>query len=124
MDISAKQALRGQVAVGTEVTLKGWVRTRRDSKAGLSFIHVSDGSCFDPLQVVAPNTLANYAEVQKLTTGCSVVCTGQLVQSQGKGQSVEIQAAKVEILGFVDNPDHYPMQPKQHSLEYLRENAH
>ncbi len=124
MDISAKQALRGQVAVGTEVTLKGWVRTRRDSKAGLSFIHVSDGSCFDPLQVVAPNTLANYAEVQKLTTGCSVVCTGQLVQSQGKGQSVEVQASKVEILGFVDQPDHYPMQPKQHTLEYLREQAH
>src|SRR5437016_4701745 len=122
--VDVRSILTGKIAVSSVITVKGWVRTRRDSKAGLSFIHVSDGSCFDPLQVVAPNTLANYPEVQKLTTGCSVVCHGQLVQSQGKGQSVEVLASKVEILGFVENPDHYPMQPKQHTLEYLRENAH
>ncbi len=123
--ISAKQALKGQVAVGTNVTLRGWIRTRRDSKAGLSFLAVSDGSCFDSLQVVAPNTLPNYAtDVQKLSTGCSVECTGQLVQSQGKGQSVEIQADSVKVLGFVEDPDTYPLAPKQHSLEHLREQAH
>ena len=83
----------GDVAVGTEVTVRGWVRTRRDSKAGLSFINLNDGSCFGMLQLVAQNTLDNYVdEVQKLTTGCSIVATGTLVESQGKGQSVELQA--------------------------------
>src|SRR5690348_13839741 len=102
--ISAKQALAGQVAVGTEVTVRGWIRTKRDSKAGISFLAVSDGSCFDSLQVVAPNTLANYAaEVSHLTTGCSVSCTGVLVASQGKGQSVEVQATEVKVLGMVED---------------------
>ena len=117
--------LAGQVAVGAEVTVKGWVRTRRDSKAGLSFLHVHDGTCFDPIQVVAPGSLANYdSEIVRLTAGCSVVCTGKLVESQGKGQSVEIQASAVEVLGWVDDPETYPMQPKRHSMEYLREVAH
>jgi len=107
------------------VTIPGWIRTRRDSKAGLSFLAVSDGSCFDPIQIVAPSTLANYAdEVQKLTAGCSVECTGTLVQSQGKGQSVEMQARSIKVLGWVDDPDTYPIQPKQHSFEYLRQMAH
>ncbi len=107
------------------VTIPGWIRTRRDSKAGLSFLAVSDGSCFDPIQIVAPSTLANYAdEVQKLTAGCSVECTGTLVQSQGKGQSVEMQAQSIKVLGWVDDPDTYPIQPKQHSFEYLRQMAH
>lgn len=123
--ISTRHALAGKVAPGTEVTLQGWIRTRRDSKAGISFLAVTDGSSFDALQVVAPNTLPNYAsEIQKLTTGCSVVCHGVLVASQGKGQSVEVQASKVEVLGLVEDPDTYPVQPKQHSLEFLREVAH
>ncbi|MCH7603896.1 MAG: asparagine--tRNA ligase, partial [Planctomycetes bacterium] len=88
-------ALAGQVSVGTEVTVRGWVRTRRDSKAGLSFITVHDGTCFDAIQVVAPKDLSNYEDVvQKITTGCSVICEGTLVESQGKGQSVEMQAAR------------------------------
>src|SRR3954463_15712209 len=96
--VSTKEALGGQVPVGTEVTVRGWIRTKRDSKAGISFLAVNDGSCFDSLQVVAPNTLGNYGpEVSHLTTGCSVVCTGQLVASQGKGQSVEIQATEVKV---------------------------
>ena len=123
--VSAKQALSGQVPVGTEVTVRGWIRTRRDSKAGLSFLAVSDGSCFDSLQVVAPGELANYAsEVLKLTSGASVECTGTLVQSQGKGQNVEVQAKAVVVHGLVDDPETYPIQPKQHSLEFLREVAH
>src|SRR3954452_16282848 len=99
--ISVKQALKGEVAVGSEVTVRGWIRTRRDSKAGLSFLAINDGSCFDSLQVVAPAALANYqSDVLKLSTGCSVIATGQLVQSQGKGQTVEVQASKVEVVGL------------------------
>src|SRR5476651_983965 len=95
-------ALAGKVSAGTQVTVKGWVRTRRDSKAGVSFIHVHDGSCFDPIQVVAPSTLSNYAsEIQKLTSGCSVVAHGELIPSPAKGQAFEIQATGVEVLGWV-----------------------
>jgi len=123
--VSVKQALSGSVAEGGEVTVKGWVRTRSDSKAGLSFVNVSDGSCFDPIQVVAQNSLSNYAdEVAKLTAGCAVIATGTLVKSQGKGQSFEIQASKVEVVGWVDDPETYPIQPKAHTMEYLREVAH
>jgi len=115
----------GDVAVGTEVTVRGWVRTRRDSKAGLSFINLNDGSCFGMLQLVAQNTLDNYVdEVQKLTTGCSIVATGTLVESQGKGQSVELQATAIEVVGWVEDPETYPVAPKRHSFEYLREVAH
>jgi len=123
--IRISEALAGKIPVGSSVTVKGWVRTRRDSKAGVSFIHVTDGSCFDPIQVVVPSTLANYAsEVQKLTSGCSIVATGELTQSPAKGQSVEIQAQSVEVLGWIDDPETYPIQPKKHSLEFLREVAH
>ncbi len=116
---------KGKVAVGTKVTVEGWVRTRRDSKAGLSFIHVSDGSCFAPIQVVAPAELPNYAdEVQKLGAGCAIRATGELVESQGKGQSVEVRADHIHVVGWVDDPETYPMQAKRHSREYLREVAH
>jgi asparaginyl-tRNA synthetase len=111
--------------LGKQVRVKGWVRTRRDSKAGLSFVQMSDGSCFDAFQVVAPNALANYAsEVMKLTAGCAVIAEGEIVPSQGKGQPVEMQASKVEVVGWVENPDTYPIQPKPHTFEYLREVAH
>jgi len=117
--------LNGAVAPGTDVTVKGWVRTRRDSKAGLSFLHVHDGSCFDPIQVVAPSALANYqADVLRLTTGCSVAIDGTLVPSEGKGQRFEIKAASVQVVGWVEDPDTYPISPKRHSYEYLREVAH
>jgi asparaginyl-tRNA synthetase len=117
--------LNGSVAPGTDVTVKGWVRTRRDSKAGLSFLHVHDGSCFDPIQVVAPSALANYqADVLRLTTGCSVEVDGTLVPSEGKGQRFEIKAASVRVVGWVEDPDTYPISPKRHTYEYLREVAH
>lgn len=123
--ISVEQALAGHVAEGGEVTVRGWVRTRRDSKAGLSFVNVSDGSCFAPIQVVAPTTLANYeTEVKRLTAGCAVIATGKLTASQGKGQSFEIQAESLEVVGWVEDPETYPIQPKAHSLEFLREVAH
>ncbi len=125
MLISVKQALAGHPAVGSKVEVRGWVRTRRDSKAGLSFVHLSDGSCHDPVQLVVPNTLPNYAsEVLHLTAGASVSATGTLVASQGKGQAFEIQAEAVTVFGLVDDPETYPIQPKQHSLEFLREQGH
>jgi asparaginyl-tRNA synthetase len=123
--VRIKEALAGQPAIGTEITVRGWVRTRRDSKAGFSFINVHDGSCFDAIQVVAPAELDNYEnEVKKLTTGCAVICTGTLVESGGRGQKYEIQGSEVEVVGWVEDPDTYPIQPKPHSFEFLREVAH
>lgn len=120
-----KQCLHGQIALEEKITVKGWIKTRRDSKAGLSFISVHDGSCFAPIQIVATDELVNYhQEITKLTAGCSVIITGRLVPSQGKGQQVEIQATKIKVCGWVDNPETYPIQAKRHSLEFLREVAH
>ncbi|GAB5496645.1 MAG: asparagine--tRNA ligase [Phycisphaerales bacterium] len=110
---------------GEAVTLKGWVRTRRDSKVGLSFINLHDGTCQDPIQVVAPSDLANYeSEVQKLTTGCAIEVDGELVESKGKGQSVEVKASEIRVVGWVEDPDTYPASAKRHTFEYLREVAH
>jgi len=123
--LSVSSILGGRAPSGQPVTVKGWVRTRRDSKAGLSFVHVSDGSCFHPVQVVAPSTLPNYAsEVQKLTAGCSVEATGTIVPSPAKGQPFEMQATGIRVVGWVDDPDTYPIQPKPHTMEFLREVAH
>ncbi len=117
--------LAGRIAVGSAVTLRGWVRTRRDSKAGFSFIHLHDGSGFAPIQVVVQGDAPNYeSEIKRLTTGCAITVEGELVASQGKGQDVEVAATRVEVVGWVDDPETYPMQPKRHSLEFLREQAH
>ncbi len=120
-----QSVLKGQVAVGQQVTVRGWLRSKRDSKAGISFMAIHDGSCFDPIQAVVPATLANYeSELLRLSTGCAVVVTGELVASQGKGQSVEIQATAVEVVGWVDDAETYPIAKKRHSFEYLRTQAH
>jgi len=117
--------LGGDVAPGAQVTVRGWLRSKRDSRAGISFLAVHDGSCFDPIQAVVPNTLANYEdEVLALGTGAAVIVTGELVESQGKGQAVEIQAATVTVVGPVLDPEHYPIAKKRHSFEYLRTQAH
>src|SRR5215510_4137758 len=125
MATSIAAVLAGKQPVGSRITIEGWVRTRRDSKAGLSFLAVHDGSCFDALQVVAPAELANYqTDVLRITSGCAVRVTGEVVASQGKGQAVELRGEAIEVVGWVDDPDHYPMQPKRHTMEYLREVAH
>lgn len=122
---SIVEVFKGQYPVGSQVTVKGWIRTRRDSKAGISFLAVYDGSCFDPIQAVAPANLDNYeAEITRLTAGCSVEVTGEVVESPGKGQQFEIQATDVKVVGWVEDPDTYPMSAKRHSIEYLREHAH
>jgi asparaginyl-tRNA synthetase len=124
-EVMIADALRGKVAENQTVTVKGWVRTRRDSKGRFSFLALHDGSCFDAIQVVAPGALANYgSEILHVTTGCSVTCSGKLVKSQGKGQSYEIQADEVKVIGWVADPDTYPVSAKQHTFEYLREVAH
>lgn len=110
---SVSQLFSGVLSTDTEVTIKGWVRSRRTSKAGISFIEVHDGSCFAPMQVVAAETLVNYQdEILNISTGCAVEVTGQLVESQGQGQSVEIQAEAVKVVGWVENPETYPMAKK------------
>ena len=123
--LSVQKILGGEANIDTQVTVKGWVRTRRDSKAGISFVNVSDGSCFHPIQVVAPDTLSNYAdEIAHLNAGCSVAASGLIVPSPAKGQPFEMQASAIKVVGWVDDPDTYPIQPKAHSMEYLREVAH
>jgi len=118
-------ALAGKCKTGTEIKLSGWVRTRRDSKAGLSFVNLHDGSCFDAIQLIVESSLDNYqSEVLKLTAGCSITATGILVESPGKGQSFEIQVSAIEVLGWVEDPDTYPISPKRHTMEYLRDVAH
>jgi asparaginyl-tRNA synthetase len=117
--------LAGRAPTDAPVTIRGWVRTRRDSKAGISFVNVSDGSSFHPVQVVAPNTLPNYIdEVLHVTAGCAVEATGMIVPSPAKGQPFEMQATAIRVVGWVDDPDSYPIQPKPHTLEFLREVAH
>src|SRR5499426_3917785 len=123
--LSVRWILAGKAPQDGPVTVKGWVRTRRDSKAGISFVHLSDGSAFHPVQVVAPNTLPNYNdEILKLTTGCAVEATGTIVPSPAKGQPFEMQASAIKVIGWVDDPDTYPIQPKPHTMEFLREVAH
>ena len=122
---TVKQCLEGEIPVDETVTMRGWIKTRRDSKAGLSFISLHDGSCFAPIQIIATEHLSNYhQEILKLTTGCAIIASGKLVLSQGKGQSFEIQAETIEVVGWVENPDSYPIQAKRHTLEFLREVAH
>ena len=122
---SVKNLLGDEALIGSHVTVQGWLRSKRDSKAGISFLAVNDGSHFDSLQCVAPKELENYLdEVLKLSTGCAVIVSGELVASQGGGQSVEIQASHVELIGGIDDPESYPIAKKRHTFEYLRTQAH
>ena len=113
-----KDVLAGESGQESDpVRVRGWIRTRRDSKAGLSFLNVHDGSCFDPIQVVAQNTLENYeSEILRLTTSCAVDVEGTIAISQGKGQSIEIHATKVTVVGMVEDPDTYPVPAKRHTF--------
>jgi asparaginyl-tRNA synthetase len=118
--ISVRDALQSSAPV-PEIVVRGWVRTRRDSR-DFSFIELNDGSCLRNLQIIAKNTLPNYAEVQRLTTGASIVVHGALLASQGKGQNWEIVADKIEVVGNAD--ESYPLQKKGHTPEFMREIAH
>jgi asparaginyl-tRNA synthetase len=123
--LTIKEILAGKSSMGAAVVIEGWIRTRRDSKAGLSFLQVHDGSCFEPIQVVAEASLANYqTEIQHLTTHCAVRVAGTLTESLGKGQRFEVKADRVEVIGWVENPDTYPVSAKRHTMEHLRTVAH
>ena len=115
---------RSAASVGSKAEIRGWVRTRRDSKGGFSFLEINDGSCFGNLQVVVQDTLGNYeSDVKRLTAGCSVVIEGAIQESPAKGQSTELHADSVRVLGWAD-PEEYPLQKKRHTFEKLREWAH
>ncbi len=121
--ISVAQA-RCVESVGKQVRLHGWVRTRRDSKGGFSFLEINDGSCFGNVQVIADGKLPNYeSAIKKLGAGCSVAVTGEVRASPAQGQPTEVQAQSVQVLGWAD-PKTYPLQKKGHSFEFLREIAH
>src|SRR5437764_6692636 len=115
-----KTALQGEAPIDA-IQVQGWVRTRRDSK-DFSFIELNDGSSLRNLQIIARNSLSNYTDIQKLTTGASLRVSGALVASQGKGQKWELIADKIDIVGLAD--DSYPLQKKGHTPEFLREIAH
>jgi asparaginyl-tRNA synthetase len=124
MDKLSVAAARSEEAVGKQVQVQGWIRTRRDSKGGFSFLEVNDGSCQGNLQIVADGKLANYeTEIKKLGAGCSVTIVGELKKSPAKGQATELHAAGVTVHGFAD-PETYPLQKKGHSFEFLRTIAH
>lgn len=121
--ISIRSA-RNSDAIGTQATLQGWIRTRRDSKGGFSFLEINDGSCLANIQVIADADLANYeSEIKRLSAGCSVTIHGEVKASGGKGQATEVQASEVIVHGWAD-PEEYPLQKKRHSMEKLREWAH
>ncbi|MCU4136872.1 asparagine--tRNA ligase [Buchnera aphidicola (Sitobion miscanthi)] len=123
--VSISDIYKDNIIVNSSVTIYGWVRSRRSSQSGFSFITVYDGSCFDSIQVIAKKSLSNYdQEILHLSTGCSVMLTGVLILSIGNKQKYEIQLKKIDILGWIENPDTYPISSKKHSLEYLREVAH
>src|SRR5690242_5814283 len=121
--ISVRDA-RLAAAIGRHVTLQGWIRTRRDSKGGFSFLELNDGSCLGNVQVIAESSLPNYtSEVLHLTAGCSVTVDGLVRASPAKGQATEVQAQAITVHGWADAAK-YPLQKKGHSMEFLREQAH
>jgi asparaginyl-tRNA synthetase len=111
-------------SIGKKMRVQGWVRTRRDSKGGFSFVELNDGSCQSNLQIVAPSALANYeSEIKKLPTGASLGVEGEIKESPAKGQATELHATRIEVIGWAD-PETYPLQKKGHSFEFLRTIAH
>ena len=115
---------RQAAAIGREAVLQGWIRTRRDSKAGFSFLEINDGSCFGNVQVIAESGLPNYeTEIKRLSPGCSVTVSGLVKASPGKGQATEVQATAVTVHGMADAAA-YPLQKKGHTYEFLRTIAH
>ena len=123
-NLSVSQALVEDYHNNEIVEIKGWVRSIRSSKAGLSFISLNDGSSFESIQIVVKETLANYSDVLSISTGTAIRARGRLVDSLGKGQDREISAVDISIVGAVQDPENYPIAKKRHSFEYLRTVAH
>lgn len=122
--VSINKIYQNQVNLNSMIIVQGWVKNKRDSKSGISFIDLYDGSCFYVIQVIAENTLFNYREeILRLTSGCSISIHGKLVLSLGKNQKYDILAKSVKVIGWVKNPDTYPISSKKHTFDYLRENV-
>ena len=121
---TVRTVLGAGVEIGADVRVQGWVKSRRSSKGGFSFIAVNDGSCFADLQVIADDTLDNYGEVAELGVGCAVDIVGTVAESPGKGQDREVRAATVAVVGRVADPESYPIAKKRHTFEHLRTVAH
>ncbi|MCW5196595.1 asparagine--tRNA ligase [Buchnera aphidicola (Pemphigus obesinymphae)] len=113
-----------RIPINSIIEVQGWIRSKRDSKSGISFLNVYDGSCFNSIQVVVSRDLVNYAEVLRLTAGCSISIVGCLILSPGEKQNYEIQATVVEVIGWIEDPKSYPVSAKKHTVEYLRDIAH
>lgn len=123
--ISIIDVLNGNIPQNDKITVCGWIRTRRDSKARFSFLDLYDGSCLNSLQIIADYQLCNYKnEVLQLTSGCSVMVTGKIVKSTGIKQRIELIATKIKVLGWIDHPNTYPITAKKHTVEYLRSVSH
>src|SRR5260370_35356143 len=124
MDSISVAESRRPESVGRKVTLQGWVRTRRDSKGGFSFVELNDGSCQGNVQIVAGSNLENYeSEIKKLPTGASITVEGEVKASPAKCQSTEVHAGRIVIHGLAD-PAKYPLQKKGHPFDFLRPIAH
>ena len=124
MDKLSVREARQAANIGRQSTLQGWIRTRRDSKGGFSFLELNDGSCLANIQIVADGRLPNYeSQIKHLSPGCSVTVRGDVKPSGGKEQATELHAAEIIVHGWAD-PDAYPLQKKRHTLEKLREWAH
>ena len=121
---SIKAVLDDDIGLNKRVQINGWVRSRRTSKSGFSFLAIHDGSCFSPLQVVADQSLPNYDVITEIATGAALSITGEVVQSEGREQDRELRAERVEIIGTIEDPESYPIAKKRHSFEYLRSVAH
>ncbi|HMI77012.1 MAG TPA: asparagine--tRNA ligase [Buchnera sp. (in: enterobacteria)] len=122
--VSIKKIHQHQININSIIIIQGWVKNKRDSKSGRSFIDVYDGSCLLSIQVIADNMLYNYKEeILYLTSGCSVSISGQLVHSLGKKQKYDILVKSLQVIGWVKNPNTYPISAKKHTIEYLRENV-
>ena len=121
---TVRTILGAGVEIGADVRVQGWVKSRRSSKGGFSFIAINDGSCFADLQVIADDTLHNYGEVAELGVGCAVDIAGTVAESPGKGQDREVRAATVAVVGRVADPESYPIAKKRHTFEHLRTVAH
>ncbi|QJC28868.1 asparagine--tRNA ligase [Enterobacteriaceae endosymbiont of Plateumaris consimilis] len=122
---SISQLIKDKIKINSEITISGWVRTKRISKSGITFIILYDGSNINDIQVIAYSSLNNYKkEILLITSGCSLTITGKLIKSPKKLQKYEICATQIKVLGWVKNPETYPITPKKHSLEYLRKVSH
>lgn len=123
--VSISDILKGFAPKHIEIIVSGWIRTRRDSKANISFLNLYDGSCLNSLQVVVDRNLYNYEnEILHLTSGCSVTIIGKIVESIGKKQDIELIATTLKVLGWVEQPSTYPIAAKNHTMKYLRNIAH